>query len=53
MRKKLVEAAGHVRRQTLQDVFEVRMRFVPVEPGRLKPGHHDSGTLTCQFAATE
>ncbi len=40
MRQQLVNPAVHVHRQPRQHIFQVSMRVVPVELGRLDQAHH-------------
>jgi hypothetical protein len=53
MRQQLLNAAVHVRGQTLQHVLQIRPSVVPMELGRLQQTHHSSRALARQFTAGE
>jgi hypothetical protein len=46
MWKQFFESAGGLGRQALEDVLEVAIRIVTVEPGGLDEAHNSGGTLT-------
>jgi len=46
VRQQLANEASFVRRQALQHIFQVRVRVLSVELGRLDQAHHGRGALT-------
>jgi hypothetical protein len=45
VRKQFVDAVGRLRRQPVQDVLQVRVDIMAVEPSRMDQAHHRCGTL--------
>ena len=53
MRQQLLDATGGLRGQALEHVFQVSVRIVPIEPGRVHEAHDRSGALARAQAASE
>ena len=53
MRQQFLEATGGLRREPLEDVFEVEIGIVAVELGRLDQAHDDGSSLTSTQRAGE
>ena len=47
MRQQLVDAAGRLHGQPLEDVPQVCVGIVPIEPRRMHQAHDCGGALTC------
>ena len=53
MRQEFGDQMVFVRGQTLQHIFKISVRVVPVEPGALSQAHDRSCTLACPQGARE
>ena len=53
MRQQLFDATGRMRGQALQNVLEVSVGIVPIEPCRVHQAHHRSGALARTQRACE
>lgn len=53
MRQEIVDAAVQVSGQPLEDVTQVGIWIVAVQPRRVHEAHHDGSALAGEFAASE
>ena len=51
MREQFTDATGRMCRQPFQDVLQVQIGVMPVEPGRMSQAHHRSSAHTGTQAA--
>ena len=53
MRQEFGDQMVFVRGQTLQHIFQISIRVVPIKPGALNQAHHRSRTLASPQGARE